>query len=182
MGREEATQIELARAVETFRAFGHLLPQDAVAADDTGKSPGADPSPKSAIDDEQVIALAIERIDVASRKSRTGGRGCTLLLEKHLIAQALGPANVGTGASEANFEVADAAEHIWQPIGRTHDFASPGGSRPWSRQRRDGFRRIEPTRRDEGGADDRRDEGHARRLQWDASSLDPMRDTPVSGR
>ncbi len=153
MASQERLDVELALGVEAGVALRGFLPEQAVCADDLRLAgPRALLAEKlgrgGVVQDEQVVANAVEGVDVAAlQAAHDVGDGRHFLVE-HRVAQFLRPPDVLPGPGEPDFERADPAQRALQP-----------GMQRGARQR---FARCEKARARHGRAG-RLDGGHGSR-------------------
>ena len=103
--RNEMLDLEFTRAVESETALRHVLPQEAIGADDARRSVQRRRHP---VDDDEMIADAVEPAEVAARAPSGGAGDRSSLLEEDAIAQSLDAPHLLAGLSEARFERAGA--------------------------------------------------------------------------
>jgi hypothetical protein len=67
MARNQSADVEFVRAIESAVRFRHFLPQQPISADHSRRATQT-PRLRRVIDDQQMIAERIERIDIAARE------------------------------------------------------------------------------------------------------------------
>src|SRR5271166_1056172 len=105
--RIERLDLEFTRAVEAEMTLGHVLPQEAIGADDARRSI---PRRRHPVDDDEMIADAVEPAEVAAGKPGGGVGDRPSLLEEDAIAKPLGPPHLLAGRCETRFERAGAGQ------------------------------------------------------------------------
>ncbi len=103
---DQGGDVEFAGAVEAAVPLRHVLTQQAVSADHRRLARRAR---RGVVDDEQMIAHRIERVDVAARQHRGRVRRRRHLAVEDLEAQPLRAPHVGRGPRETHLERAEAS-------------------------------------------------------------------------
>ncbi len=104
---------EFTCAVEAEMTLRHVLPQEAIDADDARRSV---PRRRRPVDDDEMIADAVEPAEVAPGQSSGTVGDRPSLLEEDAIAQALDAPHLLAGLSQARFEGAGAGQN-WAQSG-----------------------------------------------------------------
>ena len=105
--RDEPLDLEFTRAVKAEIALRDILPQESVDADDAWRSV---PSRRRPVDDDKMIADAVEPAEVAAGEPDGGVGDRAALLEEDAIAEPLGAPHFLAGRREARFERAGAGQ------------------------------------------------------------------------
>lgn len=98
---DQRRKIKFARAIEAEMPLGHLLPQEPISADDLRA-----PSGKSLVHDDEMVAHAVERAEVAAHEPPDRVPGRAAGLEKDPVAQPLRRAHLPPTGGQARFEIA----------------------------------------------------------------------------
>ena len=97
-------EVIFAGGIETVVRGGDRLAQQAIGADDMRAAI------KAVIDDEQMVADHVIRIDIAAFARHGGSRSRPHFIIEDLVAQRLGGGDFGLGDGEADIELADAVD------------------------------------------------------------------------
>ena len=126
MRRRQRPDVEFAGRIIAAMPFGAGVEQHAVGADGARLASQALRAFRM-VDDQQVVANGVERVDVAPRQpaARIGDR--RHLPVEHPIAQFLGAANVLGGMREPRLQAADAPEDAVRGMRVAVDKGPPGG-------------------------------------------------------
>src|SRR6266849_2255714 len=103
----EGSDIEFAGAVESARSLRDVLTQQSIGADDRRRSL---PLSCPVIDDQEMVAYRVEKVDVSPREIQRRVCDRRHLLVEHVVPQLLGPADFRRRAGKPDFKRAEPAE------------------------------------------------------------------------